>query len=355
MTQHESTLDAAGMLELLEEAVPEIDRLIDGINGARWAAPTPCEDMDVLGLVEHVVGGLEQFAAIPTGADGALGEVTLTPEAALDAFRAASNRMVSRWAGAGAADRSYAMPWGETPGTMLLGFMVLEELTHGWDLARATGQVAGFSDELAARTLELARGYDDATIRVPGMFGPAVPVADDASALDRLAAFLGRDPAAWPAVELVDLEPQAMVAVRGEVPIEGLTSFFADAFTTAEKAIARAGVEVTGPPLAFYPSMPTDAVTVEAGFTTSGPVVTDGDVHRVDLPGGRAAVTVHVGPYDAMEATYGRLEAWMAGCGLRPGPAMWECYLSDSASEPDPARWRTRIVWPIRDVADTER
>jgi uncharacterized protein (TIGR03086 family) len=77
---------------------------------------------------------------------------------------------------------------------MLLGFTVIEQIVHGWDIARATGQEPGFDDDLAEATLELIREYDDATIRAPGMFDPEIAVADDAPAIDRLIAFVGRNP-----------------------------------------------------------------------------------------------------------------------------------------------------------------
>ncbi len=102
--------------------------------------------------------------------------------------------MLEAWSGDGALGAAYAMPWGETPGMALVGFMVIEQVTHGWDLARATGQPPKFGDELAQATLELARGYDDASIRVPGMFGPIVEIGAGAPAIDKLAAFLGRRP-----------------------------------------------------------------------------------------------------------------------------------------------------------------
>ena len=69
--------------------------------------------------------------------------------------------------------------------------------------------------------------------------------------------------------------------------------------------------------------------------------------HRLVLPGGRAAQVVHVGSFATLERTYTALQAWMAERGLTPGPVVWERYLSDPATEPDPATWRTLIVWPI--------
>lgn len=148
-------------------------------------------------------------------------------------------------------------------------------------------------------------------------------------------------------VEIVDREPQHAAAVRGELPVEELPSFFGDAFTKVMTAVAAAGGQIVGPPFGYYPAMPGAVVVVEAGFPTSAPVEASGDVHGLVLPGGPAAVVVHVGPFDALEQTYAELMAWMADRGHRPAVGMWESYLSDPEAEPDPSTWRTEIVWPL--------
>ena len=93
---------------------------------------------------------------------------------------------------------------------------IVEALVHGWDLARATGQPAEFPDDLPERELTFTRGKL-ADLPPDGRpFAPPRPVADDAPAIDRLAACLGRrvtpdarramsDPSADPAL----LVPQA--------------------------------------------------------------------------------------------------------------------------------------------------
>jgi uncharacterized protein (TIGR03086 family) len=186
---------AEDVLVLLRAAVGETLRLVDGVTARQWALPTPCEDMDVAGLVVHVVGGLEQFAAV--GAGEPTEPPAEHPGADAGAYRSASEKMLDAWSRPGVIDRVYPMDWGETPGEMLMGFSLIEQVVHGWDLARATGQTPRFPPDVVAATLRLAHDYDDESIRVPGMFGPAVPVADDAPALDRLAAFLGRRPDRW--------------------------------------------------------------------------------------------------------------------------------------------------------------
>ncbi|HET9732195.1 MAG TPA: GyrI-like domain-containing protein [Acidimicrobiales bacterium] len=147
--------------------------------------------------------------------------------------------------------------------------------------------------------------------------------------------------------EIVELEPQEAIAVRGEVAFDELPAFFERAFRESAEAASASGVDIVGPPFGFYPEMPTETVVVEAGFPVSARPEPHGSAHRLVLPGGRAVRATHVGPYEAMARSYGELRAWMAQQHLEPAVGMWECYLSDPETETDPATWRTQIVWPI--------
>ena len=149
------------------------------------------------------------------------------------------------------------------------------------------------------------------------------------------------------APEIVELEPQEAVAVGGDLPVADLPAFFERAFHEAAEAASASGAGIVGPPFGFYPQMPTETVTVEAGFPVSRPVEATGGAHPFVLPGGRAVQAVHVGPFDTLETTYEELLSWMEARDLLPAAGMWECYLSDPTVEPDPSRWRTRIVCPI--------
>ena len=67
-----------------------------------------------------------------------------------------------------------------------------EGLIHGWDLAHATGQTAAFPEAVAEQTLATVRVTLAGRPRDPRGFGVEQPAPEDAPALDRLAAFLGR-------------------------------------------------------------------------------------------------------------------------------------------------------------------
>lgn len=195
MTNQTSEPDPAHMLDLLGRATPVTKQLIESLDDDAWSAPTPCPEWTVLELVEHVVSGLAQFADVGAGAEfDPSARVSLTPADALGAFEEAAGRMLSVWSDPAVAGRMHSLPWGDTPGATLIGFMVMEQLAHGWDLARAIGRAPAYDDDLAAEALALAQVNDDPSIRVPGMFGPIMPVDADTPTIDRVAAFLGRDP-----------------------------------------------------------------------------------------------------------------------------------------------------------------
>jgi uncharacterized protein (TIGR03086 family) len=85
---------------------------------------------------------------------------------------------------------------GEVAGLVALDEVVL----HGWDLARATGQEFRCDPASAEAVLgftERSAQPDQAAMRT-GLFGPVVPVADDAPVFDRALGFAGRDPAWTP-------------------------------------------------------------------------------------------------------------------------------------------------------------
>jgi effector-binding domain-containing protein len=73
-----------------------------------------------------------------------------------------------------------------------------------------------------------------------------------------------------------------------------------------------------------------------------------GRVKASELPAGKAVVTCHVGPYEALPTSHARLEAWLKAQSLESRGGFWETYLTDPGIEPDPSKWRTLLVWPVK-------
>ena len=110
----------------------------------------------------------------------------------LRAYRDSAAALLDALARPGALDKIVTVPFGTVPGVVALHLRITEILVHGWDLARATGQQTAFADDVAEQELAFSRAKlaDIPPGRRP--FGPPQPAADDAPAIDRLAACLGR-------------------------------------------------------------------------------------------------------------------------------------------------------------------
>jgi effector-binding domain-containing protein len=158
------------------------------------------------------------------------------------------------------------------------------------------------------------------------------------------------------AVTIQNEAERPTAVVHEVVPVPELPAFFARALTAVMAAAAEQGVAAAGPPFALYRGMPgLQGVDVEAGFPVTGEMHAAGNVVASRLPGGRTATAVHVGPYELLSDTYMAVCDEIVSAGLRPCDQMWEEYLSDPATQPDPQTWRTVVHWPAHtgDAAST--
>lgn len=177
-------------LDGLRRALDATEPLLAGIRPAQWAAPTPCTEWDVRALVSHLVAGNRLFAAI-LRADQPPRSVELGDDAAA-AYRSSAADLLAAFSRPGVLAETFTVPLGTVPGAVAVHLRTTEALVHGWDLARATGQQADFPDDVAEEELAFSRRS------LPGIppnrtpFRPPQPVREDAPAIERLVALLGR-------------------------------------------------------------------------------------------------------------------------------------------------------------------
>jgi uncharacterized protein (TIGR03086 family) len=185
---------SAEHLSQLSVALDATGQVIAAVGDAQWAGPTPCTDWVVRDLVRHVVAGNNGFA---TAVDGkprpAIDEAAPADADLPRAYRDSGAALIEAFSQPGALERMVTIPIGLVPGVVALHLRVTEVLVHGWDVATATWQPAEFPDDIAEAELAFTRGQ--LAHIPPGRtpFAPPQPVADDAPAIQRLVACLGRD------------------------------------------------------------------------------------------------------------------------------------------------------------------
>jgi uncharacterized protein (TIGR03086 family) len=188
----------------LHDAAERMTRLVEAVSDDAMNAPTPCPDLPLGALIDHVGGFAKVFTA---SARKEIGERTAQPpDPRADRLepgwraRIASDlsELADAWAAPDAWDGMTQAGGQDVPGAMA-GRIALDELVvHGWDIARATSQPfecdAATLHQVESTVNQVRDGHEG---DLPGLFGPVVPVADDAAALDRVLGLTGRDPA-WP-------------------------------------------------------------------------------------------------------------------------------------------------------------
>ncbi|SCK19173.1 GyrI-like domain-containing protein [Streptomyces sp. WMMB 322] len=147
--------------------------------------------------------------------------------------------------------------------------------------------------------------------------------------------------------ELVAFGGALTAVVRGVVPLAGLRDFFDASFRALGETLARQQVTVTGPAFGFYREPPKESADLEVGFATDRPVRPEGGVVAGSLPAARVARLVHHGSFDDLGASWERLHSWTHGQGLKPGPGMWEVYLTEPSPDMDPRDLRTELNLPV--------
>ena len=136
-----------------------------------------------------------------------------------------------------------------------------------------------------------------------------------------------------------ELATQPVLVVRRRVRRAEIAATVAAELPKVFLHAQQRGIAIAGYPITRYLETSVGLVTLETGMRVtahSGEWTADegeGDVLADTLPGGPAAVTIHSGPYDQLQAAYAALEEWIAANGFHAAGAPWEAYLNGSVAE----------------------
>lgn len=184
----------AGPVSQLSLAIDTTGQVIAAVDATQWAGATPCTEWTVSDVVRHLVAGNYGFAKAVDGQERPTVDEAAPADAdLLAAFRDSGAALVEAFSRPGALERIVAIPVGQVPGAVALHLRITEILVHGWDVATATGQEADFPGDLAEAELTFSRGMLGKLPPGRTPFAPPQTVSQDAPAIQRLVACLGRD------------------------------------------------------------------------------------------------------------------------------------------------------------------
>jgi effector-binding domain-containing protein len=144
-----------------------------------------------------------------------------------------------------------------------------------------------------------------------------------------------------------ELTSQAALVIRRRIKQSEIAATLGEilpkVFTHAQKS----GIPLAGPPFVRYLEMGRGLMSIEGGMPIATPAPGEGEIEATELPAGPAAVAVHAGAYDQLGETHSAVQAWIEASGLKAAGPPWEVYTTDPGEHPDPADWRTDVIWPL--------
>jgi uncharacterized protein (TIGR03086 family) len=178
----------------LEQAIATSRAVLGATSKDQLDLATPCASWNVRDLINHMIGAQYFFIAGVNGAPPTADDNDFAAGDFISAFDEASALSVAAFGAEGVMEKMLTLPFGTMPGSAFIGLAITDTLTHGWDLAKATGQSTDLAPELAAGVLAQARMSIQDTFRGPegAPFGAEQSAPAGASNADQLAAFLGR-------------------------------------------------------------------------------------------------------------------------------------------------------------------
>jgi uncharacterized protein (TIGR03086 family) len=196
MTGARRAAPLAGGVALLERAVGYALGQLHVVTSGDLAGPTPCPQWDLRALLGHMDDSLAALReALQLGQVGPVPAPGYGPAesavALVGRLRDQACGLVGELAGAG--DDLVWVGGFPIPPSVVASAGAVDVAVHGWDVGRACGRGLPIPEPLARDMLEIAPllvSYADR----PSRFAPPLAVPPDASASDRLLAYLGRDP-----------------------------------------------------------------------------------------------------------------------------------------------------------------
>jgi len=187
------------VVDCYERAADWIEGLVRATSPEQYQLPTPCAKWTVRDLLTNLIWFPHHCAAALRGTKlPAVDERDFIGDDAAAAFRGAAESLLTEMNHQGRLAGTVALPFREMFAGTWVRFVFVDQLTHGWDLATATGQDPTIPTSLLEVADQLMRGEFRGISRRPELFDVEVPVSDSATPTERFVAFLGRDPGIRP-------------------------------------------------------------------------------------------------------------------------------------------------------------
>ena len=144
-------------------------------------------------------------------------------------------------------------------------------------------------------------------------------------------------------IEVRHLARTPTLTIHAEIAQSEIQATMGASFGALFGYAGRNGVQPTGVFARYHAFEP--KIVMDVGVMLPRALGGEGNIEAGEIAEGDAAVTLHVGPYDAMAPAYEAVQAWIAANGRSAAGPPMEIYLSPPDVPPDEVK--TEVVFPL--------
>jgi effector-binding domain-containing protein len=147
--------------------------------------------------------------------------------------------------------------------------------------------------------------------------------------------------------QIINSAAQPAAVIRVTIPKDQIRQVMGPAIQEVLATAAAQGIGPAGPVFSRHFRFDPEVWDFEVGVPVRGPVSPAGRVRAGELPEAKVLRTVYHGGYEGLGGGWVEFETWIKANGHATRGDFWERYLTDPASNPDPATYQTELNRPL--------
>jgi effector-binding domain-containing protein len=148
---------------------------------------------------------------------------------------------------------------------------------------------------------------------------------------------------------VVETAEQLTANLHITVPRERIREVMGPGIKEVHSAIAAQGLVPAGPWFTHHFQTPNETFDFDICIPVGSTLKPVGEVRPGQWPAMKVVRTVYRGPYEQLIDGWSEFRTWLDSQNCKTAPDIWERYLVDPGSNPDPSAWRTELNLQLLD------
>ncbi len=135
--------------------------------------------------------------------------------------------------------------------------------------------------------------------------------------------------------QVVEQAAQPILAIRTRAAVGDLPNVLGPAYQSLVEYLTEMGTYPAGPPFVAYYNMDMADLDIAIGFPVAKELPGKDNMKPGEIPAGKYATCMHIGPYNKIENAYNSLTEFIKEQDFTPSGVAYEFYLNDPRTIPE--------------------